>query len=49
VEIRKDALDRDGPHLSLDNFPVSSLRFFQPRALDAGVTWTIKFGDQGAD
>jgi hypothetical protein len=28
---------------------VSSLRLFQPGALDVGVGRTVKFGDQGAD
>ena len=49
AEIRKDALAGDWLHFSLDNFPVSSLRLFQPSALDVGVSRAIKFGDQGAD
>lgn len=49
AEIRKHALTGNGLHLSLDNFSVSSLRFFQPQALDAGVAWAVELGDQGAE
>lgn len=38
----------DWLHFPLDHFPVSSLRLFQPSALDVGVSRTIKFRNQGA-
>jgi len=49
AEILKDAFARDWLHFSLDNLSVSSLRLFQPSALDVSVSRTIKFGDQGTD
>ena len=49
TESLKDALAGHRLHFSLDDFSMSSLRFFQPRALDVGIGRTVKLGDQPTD